>query len=49
MQITFRRAPNPTFLRLAKHVSSIGRHLPDSLYVSLAIAAGLLWLALAGF
>jgi hypothetical protein len=49
MQISFRQTHCSSYPRLARLISSICRHLPDSLYTSLAIAASLLWLALISF
>jgi len=46
MQIPIRQTNRSTFPWLANFISPVSRHLPDSLYTSLAIAAGLLWLAL---
>ena len=49
MQILFRPPRHPFATALAKIVSPVRLHRPDSLYVSIAFAAGLLWLALTGF
>lgn len=48
MQIPFRQTRCPSFSWLARLLSPVSRHLPDSLYTSTAVAAGLLWLALFG-
>lgn len=45
MQISFRQPLGSSSPRVVRFVR---RYLPDSLYASLAIAAGLLWLALRG-
>lgn len=49
MQVSIRQTNSSAFPLLARFVSPVFRHLPDSLYTSLAIAAGLLWLALISF
>ena len=41
--------PVPTCLDTTTSQNKISRYLPDSLYLSIAIAAGFLWLALSGF
>ncbi|UCV27774.1 hypothetical protein [Ferribacterium limneticum] len=49
MQIQFQQAHSPSSPWLVRFISPVSRYLPDSLYTSLAIAAGLLWLALISF
>lgn len=49
MQIPIRQTNRSTFPLLTRFVSPVFRHLLDSLHTSLAIAAGLLWLALISF
>lgn len=46
MQIPVRQLLCSSSPWLVRFVLPVRRHLPDSLYTSLAIAAGLLWLAL---
>lgn len=49
MQTTSRQTHCPSSPWLARLISPICRHFPDSIYTSLAIAAGLLWLALISY
>lgn len=51
MQIFFRQSNCQISTWLATIASPIkaGRHRLDSLYISISVAAGLLWLALSGF
>lgn len=51
MQVPFRQHSYQISTRLAAISSpaKLRRYLPDSLYLSTAVAAGLLWLALSGF
>lgn len=51
MQLFFRQSNCQISACLATVTSpnKAGRHRPDSLYISISVAAGLLWLALSGF